>query len=422
MENVSSQYLTGARSSSASSADRNRHTNWCFTYNYGGSTISTASDQPPRDSVERFVDSLVEKCKYVVGGYESAPTSGQLHLQGYCQLKKPARLSELKKLPDGGTVHWEVAVGTEEENRNYCLKIVDGMQQNADFIEEGEATIVHPGAREKRRWGDALASVKRGRLDEVDPQIQICQYNNLRRIMADSAGKPEDLAPGYKHDWYFGPTGTGKSRLAREVLRAVRPDQQFYTKTHNKWWDYYEPGLPVLIDDLGHDVGKHLHDYLKQWLDMYPFASESKGVCHRGGLRPPHIIITSNFHPFEIWGGTKDYEPIMRRLNVKYLGPPGTEPVYDTDNLFVQASPMSQTPVTVSRSPVVVAETPLPLRRSQTVSNLTFDVESTPMDRPPTLRPGTGLLTHPLQESRLAAALIHLDEEEDDEVCVDLTK
>lgn len=31
------------------------------------------------------------------------------------------------------------------------------------------------------------------------------------------------------------------------------------------------------------------------------------------------FIITSNYHPFEIWGDTKDYDPIMERFQVTDL-------------------------------------------------------------------------------------------------------
>jgi hypothetical protein len=349
-----------------SATARNRHTFWCFTYNYGGVSASGEA-QPPREAVERFVDALCTKSNYCVGGYESAPNTGQLHLQGYCQLAKPYRLSELSKLPDGGTVHWEPSRSDEETNRNYCLGLCEkkGNQLNVDSFEFGELRIANPGAREKRRWDVALTSAKQGRFEDIDPQIMVCQFGNLHRIADQFAAKPVDLPPGTKMRWYWGDTGTGKSRTARAELAEMGA---FYIKTHNKWWDHYVQGQNVLMDDLGLDVGKHLHDFLKQWADIYVFACEYKGGIRQ--LRPPLIIVTSNFHPYEIWGGTKDYDPIMRRLTLRYFSRNGeSPPTYEAGfNLPDESSgdPGAQSLLgTCVRggsmaAPIVVPETPCP--------------------------------------------------------------
>ena len=57
--------------------------------------------------------------KYLIYGREVGD-EGTPHLQGYVQLKKITRLTGMKKLHP--TAHWEVAKGTEEQNRTYCSK------------------------------------------------------------------------------------------------------------------------------------------------------------------------------------------------------------------------------------------------------------------------------------------------------------
>lgn len=52
--------------------------------------------------------------------------------------------------------------------------------------------------------------------------------------------------------------------------------------------------------------------HIKQWADHYPFSAESKGASVK--IRPQKLVITSNYHPEEIWIGHQDLEPILRRF------------------------------------------------------------------------------------------------------------
>lgn len=297
-----------------------QHINWIFTFNYGGRSNETGFPQPSRESVEAFWNAICENSVYAIGGWETAPTTGQLHLQGYFQLEKKRRKTELIKLPNASTVWFDVAKGDEEANQEYCMK-------SGDFMEHGECRIVNGGKRERKRWKDALQNAIDGRIDLIDAQIQVQYCRNLDYI-SDRRAKPlQDLPHTTKHYWLWGPTGSGKSRTARTMLQDRYTGIAFYNKTHNKWWDHYPVGSPVLIDDFGKEAARCLGTFVKLWLDIYVFKAEYKGGAK--DTRPPCIIITSNYHPWELWGDDVKglYEPIMRRLNVSWIGNPGeTEP------------------------------------------------------------------------------------------------
>lgn len=337
--------------------------NWCFTYNYGG------LGQHTREEVQSFYDELCGIATYVVAGWEKAST-GQLHLQGYIQFESRKRLSQLKKIPNGQTVHWEPAKGNEEENRDYCTK--DG-----EFMEFGEARVINGGTREKKRWKHALEKAKQGTYDDIDPQIQLQFCKQLDYIRDRHAGRPTDLQHTTRHLWLWGPSGSGKSREARRIFNTEPWSGDFYNKLQNKWWDHYNDNrVPVLIDDLELETGKVLVQYLKLWLDIYAFKVEYKGGAK--DVRPPFIIITSNFHPWEIFGEKEKawYEPVIRRLDVRWMGLPGqTEPQMgpaifrQPDFNVVESTPqvLPQQATTLTSAPTVLVWTETQVTRDDSI-------------------------------------------------------
>jgi len=54
--------------------------------------------------------------------------------------------------------------------------------------------------------------------------------------------------------------------------------------------------------------------HLKIWADRYAFNVEVKGGSMY--VRPKIIVITSNYHPKDIWNDNTTLEPILRRFKV----------------------------------------------------------------------------------------------------------
>lgn len=243
-----------------------------------------------------LVDSV--ECRYVVYGKEVGE-SGTPHLQGFICFPSLKSLKQVIKLLPG--CHVEAAIDVQAAI-TYCMK-------EGDYTERGTKpeTRAEQGAKEKRRWDEIHAAAEEGRFEDIDPEIRVKFDCNLERIRGRALKRRKLADTETKHQWYCGPSGTGKSRKAREE----NPDA--YLKMCNKWWDGYSDQRVVVLEDFdrAHSVLCH---HLKIWGDRYPFPAEVKG----GGavIRPEQIIVTSNYHPKDIWTDPSDLEPILRRFHV----------------------------------------------------------------------------------------------------------
>lgn len=242
----------------------------------------------------KLVDEI--ECKYIVYGKEVGE-SGTPHLQGTIVFPSQRTLkSVIKKLPG---CHVEICKALQA-SIEYCKK-------EGDFCERGVAPLTQKqkGDDEQERWKSYRISAEQGNLDEIPEKVRATHYKYFYHCRDEQSKKRKIDDTEEQHEWYYGASGTGKSRKAREE----NPDA--YLKMCNKWWCGYEDEETVIIEDLDkkHDVLAH---HLKIWGDRYPFMAEYKGGAKK--IRPKKVIVTSNYHPSEIWDTQADLEPILRRF------------------------------------------------------------------------------------------------------------
>lgn len=248
-------------------------------------------------------------CKYMVYGKEVGEL-GTPHRQGTIQFKWQKTEKAARKILIG--CHVEICKDLFASIA-YCKK--DG-----DFVERGVAPVPPKekgkkvGEKRKKDWQAIVEAGKAGpdAWDKLPYQDYVQHKGFLEREYSRTlkARRFDTLTHADKDTpniWCYGPTGTGKSREYREKY----PDA--FIKKCNKWWDGYTDEETVLIEDVDvkHDVLGH---HFKIWGDRYDFPVEIKGGA--AVIRPKRIIVTSNYHPSDIWMDENTIGPIKRRFKI----------------------------------------------------------------------------------------------------------
>lgn len=240
----------------------------------------------------------------------------------------PANVShiqgQLERGHDTGYLHWQIVVSFPRKLRLRGVKSVFGESCHAEptrsdaarqyvFKEDTriDGTAFELGELPFRRgesvdWEIIRTNAKRGRLDDIPPDVYCRLYGNFKRIAVDHM---EPIGVERTITVYWGRTGTGKSRRAWDEagLNAYPKDPR------TKFWDGYRNHQHVVMDEFrgGIDIA-----HILRWFDRYPVVVEVKGSSVV--LAATHIWITSNIDPRR-WYPDLDEETLaalLRRLHI----------------------------------------------------------------------------------------------------------
>lgn len=135
-------------------------------------------------------------------------------------------------------------------------------------------------------------------------------YQYARSVLLDGY-----TAADVRGIWIHGPSGVGKSYLARERGTMLGG---YYLKAQNKWFDGYD-GQPVIIMDDFDKKGTCLDHYMKIWADRYACSGEIKGASI--ALSHREFIVTSNYSIDDVFVDFDEcvVEAISRRFRVIHI-------------------------------------------------------------------------------------------------------
>ena len=302
--------------------------------------------------INNYVESDVEafmalrgRCSGLVGAYEVGE-SGTPHIQGYAEFSSQISWMKLKKLVP--RAHLEDRRGTPEEAWKYCLK---GEQSHAEWEEfkwRGPAYGVN--VKECIVHGQFAESGKRTDLDNVvamivdgasttevamgHPKTYIQMHRGIEALRYKML-KPRKLDDMPTVIVRYGPTGTWKSRAARERDWPEVDHYKWSPGGQGKWWNGYDGHNKVIIEEFR---GQMPFAYMLDLLDRYEFQVESKGgMVH---MVANTFIITSPVSPDRWYNyadmkGDESLLQLKRRITRVYLmGEGGEETEMNMDEMF----------------------------------------------------------------------------------------
>lgn len=223
-----------------------------------------------------------EKIQGLFYQVERAPTTGQLHLQGFLITKKKATFSAVRALLPG--THLERARGTQQQNKDYCSKSTSKVV--------GPFTIgdLEAPGREKP-FAECVKAITQGSsihsLTADFPEMVVRHHRGfeaLQRYLIPPAPAWRQLHV----TWVIGDSDAGKTRYCHDVTSETL----FQVNGDAQWWDGYTQQDSILFDDF--DGVIRMKDMLN-YLDGYRLRLPIKG-----GFVEAHwtkVYITANYPP-----------------------------------------------------------------------------------------------------------------------------
>ena len=201
--------------------------------------------------------------EYIVLGGEIAPNTGTPHIQGFVRWRNAkTEQATRKRLPRRS--HVEIAIGTPHQNYLYCTKDGNVLWELGDRPEK-------VGQGKRKDMSDIKKKVaQNANIKQMLKDDDIQNYQQLK--YAEQLKKYYETTRNWKPEvkWYWGATGTGKTKTAYEEVLEEAQDQDnvYFSMDTGKWWDGYDGQEYVIIDDMRGDFMK-FHQLLKLVLTSF---------------------------------------------------------------------------------------------------------------------------------------------------------
>jgi len=225
------------------------------------------------------------------------------HWQGYMEFNRQLTIAGVKVILP--RAHIEKRKGSQKQAIDYCKK-------DHDFIIFGKK-------KESGKRTDLKAIKESVMVGTHIETLALC--TNYQQIKyAEKLYEYKPLSTDYKKRevyWFWGPTGTGKTRLAYQLIKEEGLDFWRSNISGSKWFNGYF-GQPIaLIEELRAKLWPY--STLLELLDGYQIRTENKGGFTIWD--PKIIIITSPKSPEDAYKGQLEFvdghiDQLLRRISI----------------------------------------------------------------------------------------------------------
>lgn len=294
---------------------------WCFTWNIGGDKPTSI----PESAL--YACDFSKRVKYCIWQLEMAPSTGQLHYQGYAVFDNAVGHKQAAALLNIEGAHMEPANGDQEDNQRYCGK--NDTRIEGPF-QHGSPEAVGQGKRSDLVAAAASAAdLSKSMVDVIleHPSVAIRygkgleSYRQAALIKKMRSETATTLRRKVDTFVYWGKTGTGKTTTALKEQDAYWLPPPTATNQPT-WFDNYVDQKTLIIDE-----------FVPQCLPLRLLLNITDGspiqLPKKGGFVQPcwtKVVITTNFHP-RVWypdSPVASLNALSRRLTnvVKCVSPP----------------------------------------------------------------------------------------------------
>lgn len=263
---------------------------------------------------DEFHPTLHERFRFLICQLEVAPTTGQLHWQGYVELTQPARIPQVKGWLGRPDAHLEARRGTQQQAIDYCSKVETRAHNDVDATRLGQPS---GGQGERTDIAGAVALIRSGgglrAVLEDSPETFVKYHRGLTAAAELHAEESsQTIRTNLQVTVLIGPPGCGKTRAVYDECGL----STVYTLTQTTgtvWWNGYQAQPVLLLDDY---YGWIPWGELLKLLDIYPLRVQTKGgFTHVSYTR---VFITSN-KPWDHWYAKSrpfsEQGALMRRIH-----------------------------------------------------------------------------------------------------------
>ena len=239
---------------------------------------------------------------YAIWQVEKAPSTERLHCQAYVRYSTAVALSTvINFFKNYG--HVELSAGDEEQNIVYCSKEESRVLGPFEIGERAK-----PGKRKDIDVVREMVLAGKG-MREIVQVASSYQGMKCAELMHKYVERGRDPNNPPEVRWYYGSTGSGKTRSALEEF----PDA-WVSNRDGQWFDGYDAHEVAVFDDFRKDFCQF--HVLLRLLDRYPYR-----VAIKGGFRQfvaKVIIITCPWAPDVLYANRtqEDIGQLLRRITV----------------------------------------------------------------------------------------------------------